>query len=331
MFHHNNYFVCYSHVDVSYNNILHLNKNLICENFDMVEEIDFSFNNMESIEFDSLIYLKILTKLNISNNLLNNIHLDVQKNEKLIELDLSNNFLGNDSLIELNQNLETLSINNCQINSLNIIHPLYNLKNIYARSNKISSIPHELINNMKMLSLDLTNNCLKTLSPNLFNFFLNLEKIELTNNSFNELDCPNNKQIIFMCSSSIVCKSKICKLCKSLEEQNYFKWKDKFEQCSVTTTTTTTVKDYTFNNKEISNTTPFINQPTKNDLNELTSTISSFDSNYNNISVGIKDSKELIILNTDIDNLKNNCCNNKILSIYYIYFVIVGTRLAEWL
>lgn len=136
-------------------------ENIPCgfEKLDKLKFLDLSRNKISQIP-DFINFLTNLDTINLSCNNIQEIP-SISKLEKLINLDLSFNFVGDFTSL-CQDNLLNLSSLNLKSNHVNIIpenlQNLSNLKQINLASNKIKCVPKSVVNLQKLKDIDLSEN-----------------------------------------------------------------------------------------------------------------------------------------------------------------------------
>uniref|UniRef100_A0A915PUH2 U2A'/phosphoprotein 32 family A C-terminal domain-containing protein n=1 Tax=Setaria digitata TaxID=48799 RepID=A0A915PUH2_9BILA len=108
------------------------------EKWDSLQEIDFSFNEVEEID-ESISLLDLVRKMNLSHNLLTGVGNHLQHLTMLTELNLSHNAIENlDSWYAKLGNVKRLHLAGNKISSLNGLHKLYSLEFLDLTDNNIA-------------------------------------------------------------------------------------------------------------------------------------------------------------------------------------------------
>ncbi len=164
------------------------------ENFVNITNLNLSFNNVSTLNLNSLVNL---TNLNCSYNLLTN--LSVTNPLILVELDYSGNQIPNLNVSQF-LNLQILNCSENQILNLNITNLTF-LTTLYCYTNSLTTLNISNLTNLRYLSCSGNQLSNLDLTPN-----MNLELIECNNNLLTSLILPNNPSVagVLQCSNNLL-------------------------------------------------------------------------------------------------------------------------------
>ena len=176
-------------LDVSHNNIDSISHDALQFTARTLEELDLSYNRLQTLPRVPLTPNIAMENINLSyNNLSTALYSNTAKM-----------FFRSISRVQILD----LSYNN--ITSISIMNFMYleHLTTLYLRGNHIYD-PHILgINNLfSIAKLDLSDNVMRTLNPNLFASFTYLESVDISDNPY-ECDCSNKQLLLWLNSTSI--------------------------------------------------------------------------------------------------------------------------------
>lgn len=161
------------------------------ENYYFVRKLDLNRNNLVEIEESLFSNLSILIHLDLSDNQLNKFDLNAFKHlPSLKRLDLSGNSALFQSTVfnltsDLLPKLEVLSLKNCGLFNLNMMHfsPSLIINSLNINMNLFNKVPNEQISNLKHLaSLDISgNNQIPSLNKGDFKALSTVEMLKIMN------------------------------------------------------------------------------------------------------------------------------------------------------
>lgn len=144
--------------------------------------LDLSDNKLN--EFPEKLYISTsIYNLNLSNNSIESIPYDINKMNNLDKLNLSGNKLK--TIDFYNINIKKISIDNNQIEKIDGIGKMQQLKELYASGNKISNLS-VLSKLTKLERIEISNNMIRTL-PRDFSSLTSLYYLDLSNNPLGKI------------------------------------------------------------------------------------------------------------------------------------------------
>jgi Leucine-rich repeat (LRR) protein len=151
-----------------------------------LKKINFSNNRLKSFHFFSSLFNNLID-LNINYNQLKEFPSEIKNCPNLLKLHLIDNKIKKiPNEISALGKIEVLEISKNQIENLNNIGNLKNLKKLYISQNHIQNIDIEIGNCQNLLVLDLSYNKIDNL-PNSFSNLNNLKTLNISFNQFNQL------------------------------------------------------------------------------------------------------------------------------------------------
>ena len=160
---------------------------------EQIVEIDLSNNEIINFPNGFFSQLPVLHKLNIGNNSISNLRGTSFKGARNLRKFLSPHCqistLENDFFASINS-IDTLDLSYNQFRSLpnnGIFTLLHSLRNLTLTGNGISALVEEQFVGLNLDNLDLSGNKLSTINPNAFRYMPGLRRLDLSNNSLQNI------------------------------------------------------------------------------------------------------------------------------------------------